>query len=582
VYWVDILNQCLIFAIMAMSLNLLLGYAGQVSVAHAAFAAIGGYAGGYLSVKHGWHPFAGVALGMALAFVIGVVISIPALMLAGEYLILLTLAGQTVVIVMISNISALGGQLGLTGLPTASVFGKDLLLPTDWLWPLVGLTAVIFALLTWIGESPFGRVLRGIREDQLATQALGKDVLVRKVVVFGLTSAIAALGGGLFGLYNGTVSPPLYSFSTSILLVAIVVLGGRGNLVGSIVASIVVVGSQGVFEKAISLDPQSAALVRLICFGLLLVVVMLVRPAGLLPERVSIGAAARRLRRGPVVLAGEEAITAEELATTIAQQAGARDRPAEPAAVVQVFDVHKAFGGIKAVDGLSFELQEGRVTGLIGPNGAGKSTVFNVITGASLPDAGTVELFGQDITGWSIDRVARHGMLRSFQDVRVFTNLSVFENVAMAVPHQRGETLRDLFLTPWRVIQDQKRTRQATEQALAFVGLSKRASAIVSTLPFGEQKLVALARILAADAKVLLLDEAASGISAEWDDRMIDIIRRLAERGLTICVVEHNLSFVERVADHVYFMESGRITAAGTMKELTQEERLVEVYFGQP
>jgi branched-chain amino acid transport system permease protein len=581
VYWVDILNQCLIFAIMAMSLNLLLGYAGQVSVATAAFAAIGGYAGAYLSVKHGWNPLAGVGLGMVLALVIGMVISIPALMLAGEYLILLTLAWQTVVIVVISNISALGGQLGLTALPTASVLGKDLLLPNDWIWPLVVLTAVVFALLTWIGESPFGRVLRGIREDQLATQALGKDVLVRKVVVFGLTSAIAALGGGLFGLYNGTVSPPLYSFSTSILLVAIVVLGGRGNLIGSIVASIVVVGSQGVFEKAISLDPQSAALVRLICFGLVLVVVMLVRPAGLLPERVGVGAAIRRLRRGRVVPAGEE-VTAEELATTIADQAGARDQPVGSGPVVGVFDVHKAFGGIKAVDGLSFELREGRVAGLIGPNGAGKSTVFNVMTGVSLPDSGTVELFGQDITGWSIDRVARHGMVRSFQDVRVFANLSVFENVAMAVPHQRGETLRDLFLTPWRVIGDQKRTRRAAEQALAFVGLSEQGSAIVSALPFGEQKLVALARILAADAKVLLLDEAASGISAEWVDRMVDIIRRLAERGLTICVVEHNLSFVERVADHVYFMEGGRITAAGTMEELTKEERLVEVYFGQP
>ncbi len=580
-YWVDILNQCLIFAIMAMSLNLLLGYAGQVSVAHAAFAAIGGYAGAYLSVKHGWNPLTGVAFGMALALVIGMVISVPALMLAGEYLILLTLAWQTVAIVVISNISALGGQLGLTGLPTASVLGKDLLLPNDWLWPLAVLTVIVFGLLMWIGESPFGRVLRGIREDQLATQALGKNVLVRKVVVFGLTSAIAALGGGLFGLYNGTVSPPLYSFSTSILLVAIVVLGGRGNLIGSIVASIVVVGSQGVFEKAISLDPQSAALVRLICFGLLLVVVMLVRPAGLLPERVGFGAAIRRLRRGRVVPAGEE-VTAEALATTIADQAGTRDQPVGSAPVVQVFDVHKAFGGIKAVDGLSFELREGRVAGLIGPNGAGKSTVFNIITGVSLADAGTVELFGQDITGWPIDRVARHGMVRSFQDVRVFANLSVFENVAMAVPHQRGETLRDLFLTPWRVIQDQKRTRHATEQALAFVGLSAQRSATVSTLPFGEQKLVALARILAADAKVLLLDEAASGISAEWVDRMVDIIRRLAERGLTICVVEHNLSFVERVADHVYFMEGGRITAAGTMQELTKEERLVEAYFGQP
>jgi branched-chain amino acid transport system permease protein len=582
-YWVDILNQCLIFAIMAMSLNLLLGYAGQVSVAHAAFAAIGGYAGAYLSVKHGWDPLAGVALGMALALVVGVVISIPALMLSGEYLILLTLAGQTVVIVLISNISVLGGQLGLTGLPTVSVLGKDLLLPDDWIWPLVGLTAVIFVLLTWIGESPFGRVLRGIREDQLATQALGKDVLVRKVVVFGLTSAIAALGGGLFGLYNGTVSPPLYSFSTSILLVAIVVLGGRGNLIGSIVASIVVIGSQGVFEKAIKLDPQSASLVRLICFGLVLVLVMLVRPAGLLPERFGIGGALRRLRRRRAAPDGEQAVTAEALATTIADRAGARARPVGGAAVVvKVLDVHKAFGGIKAVDGLSFELEEGRVTGLIGPNGAGKSTVFNVMTGTALPDSGTVELFGQDITGWPIDRVARHGMVRSFQDVRVFANLSVFENVAMAVPHQRGETLRDLVVAPWRVVQDQRRTRRAAERALAFVGLSEQEATTVSALPFGEQKLVALARILAADAQVILLDEASSGISPEWVDRMVDILRGLAEHGLTICVVEHNLSFVERVADHVYFMEEGRITAAGTMDELTREERLVEVYFGRP
>jgi branched-chain amino acid transport system permease protein len=581
-FWVDILNQCLIFAIMAMSLNLLLGYAGQVSVAHAAFAAMGGYAAAYLSLKHGWNPIAGIGLGMAVALAVGIIISIPALMLASEYLILLTLAIQTVVLVLISNIAAFGGLLGLTGLPNVSLFGKQLLLPSNWIWPLLVLTAIIFALLSWIGESPFGRVLRGIREDQLATQALGKDVLVRKVIVFGLTSMIAALGGGLYGMYNGTVSPPLYSFSTSILLVAIVVLGGRGNLIGSILGSIIVVGSQGVFEKVINLDPASAALIRLICFGLLLVIVLMVRPAGLLPERAGIGSLVRLLRRKPARVAVVPELTAEELATEVARAAGAQEHIAEPAVGVQVFDVRKAFGGIRAVDGLSFELKEGRVTGLIGPNGAGKSTVFNVITGRFPPDSGTVHLFGQDITGWPIDRVARHGMVRSFQDVRVFPSLTVLDNVRMAVPHQRGETLRDLFLTPWRVVQDQKRTRGLAEHALAFVGMAEKENVRASTLPFGEQKLVALARILAADAKVMLLDEAASGISAEWVDRMIEIIRKLAEHGLTICVVEHNLNFVERVADHVYFMEAGRITAGGTMEDLTRDERLVEVYFGQP
>jgi branched-chain amino acid transport system permease protein len=274
-------------------------------------------------------------------------------------------------------------------------------------------------------------------------------------------------------------------------------------------------------------------------------------------------------------------LSAEELAHELAVAAHA-EHVDEPTAVVEVEGVRKSFGGIKAVDGLSFELLKGRVTGLIGPNGAGKTTVFNLLTGAIPPDEGTVRLFGEDITAWPIDRVARHGMVRSFQDVRVFPGLSVLDNVRMAVPGQRGESLRDLFLTPWRVIADQRRTRGAAEKALGFVGLAERGHVKVSTLPFGEQKLVALARILAADAEVLLLDEPASGMDIEWVDRMVDIIIRLRDHGLTICIVEHNLHVVERVADLIYFMEAGRISAGGTMQELAEDERLVEVYFGQP
>jgi branched-chain amino acid transport system permease protein len=579
-YWTDVANQVLIFAILAMSLNLLLGYAGQVSVAHAAFAAIGGYAAGYLSLKHGWALGTATLVGIGMAFAIGVLISIPALLLSSEYLILLTLSVQTIILVLISSVAALGGLYGLTGLPTPNVLGRELLRPSDWFLPLLVATLVLYAALSWIGESPFGRVLRGIREDQLATQSLGKDVFVRKVVIFGLTSGIAAFGGALYGLYNGTVSPPLYGFTTSILLVAMVVLGGRGNMLGSILGAGVVIGAQPFFEKVIQLDPSKAALVRLLCFGVLLVVVLMIRPQGLLQEGLTPWALAGRLRRRRAVRVLPE-LSSEELAAELAATAGAH-RVDEPRSVVDVEGVRKAFGGIKAVDGLSFELLEGRVTGLIGPNGAGKTTVFNLLTGAIPPDEGTVRLFGEDITAWPIDRVARHGMVRSFQDVRVFPGLSVLDNVRMAVPGQRGETLRDLFLTPWRVVADQRRARRAAQEALGFVGLAERGHVKVSTLPFGEQKLVALARILAADAKVLLLDEPASGIDAEWVDRIVDIINRLRDHGLTICIVEHNLHVVERVADRIYFMEGGRISAGGTMQDLVKDERLVEVYFGQP
>lgn len=586
-YWTDVINQVLIFAIMAMSLNLLLGYAGQISVAHAAFAAIGGYATGYLSLKHGWSIGYAMLFGVVLAFGIGVLISIPALLLTSDYLILLTLAVQTIILVIISSVASLGGLYGLTGLPSVTIFGTELLRPSDWLGPLLVATILLFAALTWIGQSPFGRVLRGIREDQLATQALGKDVFLRKVVVFGLTSAIAAFGGALYGLYNGTVSPPLYGFSLSILLVAMVVLGGRGNMLGAILGAAVVIGAQPFFEKVIQLDPAKAALVRLLCFGVLLVLVLLLRPQGLLPESATPSALLRRLRRGGPVGAPSAdgralGASAEELARVLATGAGT-EQVADPEPVVEIRGLRKAFGGIHAVDGLSFDLLEGRVTGLIGPNGAGKTTVFNLLTGAIPPDEGTVTLFGTDITGWPIDRVARHGMVRSFQDVRVFGGISVLDNVRMAVPGQRGETLRDLFLTPWKVISDQRRTRRLAEQALGFVGLVDKEHLPVSTLPFGEQKLVALARILAADAKVILLDEPASGIDTEWVDRMCDLIRRLRDYGLTICIVEHNLHVVERVADRIYFMEAGRIASEGAaMEDLIQDERLVEVYFGQP
>lgn len=271
-YWTDILNQFLIFAILAMSLNLLLGCAGQISVAHAAFAAIGGYAIGFLPQKLDWSLGASVLFGMALAFVIGVLVSVPALLLTSEYLILLTLAVQTIILVIISSVGAFGGLYGLTGLPSPEPFGEALLLPTDWLPPLLVLAAAVFALLTWVGESPFGRVLRGIREDQLATQALGKDVFLRKVVIFGVTSAIAALGGALLGLYNGIVSPTMFGFETSILLVAMVVLGGRGNMLGSLLGAGVVIGAQPLLEKVFALEPDKAALVRLLAFGVLLMV----------------------------------------------------------------------------------------------------------------------------------------------------------------------------------------------------------------------------------------------------------------------------------------------------------------------
>jgi ABC-type branched-subunit amino acid transport system ATPase component len=254
--------------------------------------------------------------------------------------------------------------------------------------------------------------------------------------------------------------------------------------------------------------------------------------------------------------------------------------PGSSAAVVEVRGLSKSFGGIQAVRDLSLDLERGKITALVGPNGAGKTTVFNLLTGAIRADAGTVLLGGEDITGRRPDAVARRGMVRSFQDVRVFGRLSVLQNVATAVQGQPGERLASLFVAPRKVAAGERRTKARAREWLGFVGLADLSDVPAGRLAFGQQKLLAIARVLAAEGDVLLLDEPASGIDGRWVDVTLELIGRLREAGKTICIVEHSLHVVEQLADVTYFMELGSVTARGRLSDLLREERLAEAYFG--
>ena len=221
------------------------------------------------------------------------------------------------------------------------------------------------------------------------------------------------------------------------------------------------------------------------------------------------------------------------------------------------------------------------MTALVGPNGAGKTTVFNLLTGFLEPSAGSVALGGREITRLAPWRAVRAGLARSFQDVRLFERMTVLDNVRVAIPGQPGERLGPLFLAPGRVARAERTTLERALGYLAFVGLADKANEIAGNLAFGEQKLVALARLLATEADVLLLDEPASGVDHQWVGRILELIRRLARSGKTICLVEHNLEAVTAVADHAYFMEAGHIVAEGRPDELMADRRLGEIYFGK-
>jgi ABC-type branched-subunit amino acid transport system ATPase component/ABC-type branched-subunit amino acid transport system permease subunit len=664
-YLADVGITTLIYVILGVSLNLLLGFAGEVSLAHAIFYGIGGYTAGLLTLPvleggataargvtsgQGWPLFPALLVAIVVAFVFAFAISLPAVLrVSGEYLILLTLAFQSVVNQLMSSLTELtGGPYGLTPIPPPTLFGTPLVEPPKFFLLLLAVTVVVVLVCWGLGESPFGRRLKGIREDELVVRALGKATAVPKMTVFGISAAIAGMAGGLAASYYQFIAPGNYNLDLSIFVVAIVVLGGAGNFTGTVIGAVLLGALDPILSELVGDD---AIPWQGVIYGLALVTIMRYRPEGIVPEGKGIGPLVRRLRGAAIRPAAAPAFAgkAEAIAKhgslslqsapssppaslrageqgkggdggvgvgAAREERGARSEPSESAAV-EVTDIHdrdvgptaadgdpehavparshgrdgekaivqteglvKRFGGITAVDGVDLVLREGHITALIGGNGAGKTTVFNLITGIIRPDGGRVALRGIDITGQQPHRIAQQGMVRSFQDTRVFRRMSALDNVAVAVPGQAGENPANLLARPLRSRKAERQTLKKATSALSFVNLEDRRHELVANLSFGDQKLVAIARLLATEAEVLLLDEPTSGVDPSAVENVIDVILRMQEIGRTVCLVEHSVHFVERLADRAFFMDQGRVIASGTMAELRSQERLTEIYFG--
>jgi branched-chain amino acid transport system permease protein len=599
-YWINILNSALIFAIWTASLSVLMGTAGLLAIAPCGIGAVGGFVGGYLAVNDGWSFLSVLILGLAIGVVVGCLIGIPALRLGRDHVILLTLAFGVVVVAIIPLIPALDASTGLQGVPFIDFFGK-LESPTQLLRLLIPIAVVCYLVCWRISSSPFGRVLRGIREDEVATQALGKNVVRMKVITFAATAALASLAGVLSVYYNQIATLGQFGFDTTILIVAGLIVGGSGSLGGAFVGALLVSFIGPVLQRVVSVSPDKASLWQPIIFGALLIIVVRFWPEGLIPEGVWSRLGARLARCAAATPADHPAPVAEpggaeppELAHSITlhpelvqpSEADLEDlRRASPSingdGILVATDLAKWFGGIRAVDGLDIELRAGKITALLGPNGAGKTTVFNLLTGALRPDRGVVTLNGGDITGLRPYQVSQLGMTRSFQDVRILSRLTLLDNVMLAVPGQSGEGLATAFLRPGLVAKKESEVRERAHECLRFVGFDEHMDRWrAADLGYGDQKLLSIARMIATEAPVLLIDEPASGIDRRSLRPVLEVLERLREVGRAICLVEHNLDIVAGLADWVLFMESGKVTAQGTMTQITGQERLAQVYFG--
>lgn len=597
--WVD---QILIYAMFAVSLNLLIGYTGVFAVAPAAFGAFGGYSAAYLFVNSGADLMVGMIVGALISAVVAFLMGIPAFRLNVAWVILLTLGVQQVITGIFASVNAFGSGYGLQ-VGGIRFLGRQLNGPVEMFWLVLVLAVIVVALCWRLGESPYGRVLRGIRDDETAILALGRRVFSYKLAVLVTTSVMASIAGSMLTVLNGVAQPTLFSFTASVAMISMVIIGGRGSMVGTLLAAVVITLLTPFLEYVVNFQPSIASLWQSVIYGLLLVVVIYVRPQGIVPEGViprralparqlqaaETRAATRAEEPDPALSAARSAKGGATGTTLLPPRTGSDgvppattvdSAPGKEPVVLRAENLVKHFGGVKAVNGLTFELRRGKITALVGPNGAGKTTVFNLLTGAIPVDSGTVHLEGDDVTGLKPDVLARRGLIRSFQDVKLFHDLSVYENVMLGIQGHPGESGRGVFLRPGSSRAFEKKARERALDWLAFVGLAGEANATAGSLGYGQQKLAAIARILASDAEVLLLDEPASGIDHTWVEQTLGLIEQIRDAGRTICIVEHNLHVVGRLADHVYFMELGRVTAEGGLADLTSNPRLAEAYFG--
>ncbi|MFH1350320.1 MAG: ATP-binding cassette domain-containing protein [Pseudomonadota bacterium] len=579
-YLSHILNLCLLFSILGLSYNLVIGYAGIFSVAHAAFFGLGAYASALLVLNTGVNFLLGFALAFVIAFIIGAVVSLPTFRIRHEYIIVFSFAFQIVIFgLMVNWIGVTGGEGGISGIPRPSLGPIALHRPMSYV-PLYFIVCIGTLLVTRrLGNSPFGRVLRAIRANESAALSVGKNVVLNKVLVFGLSCGMAGIAGSLYAHYTIFVHPTDYTIHESIFFLAIVVVGGAGNPYGPILGALIltifpeILGFIGIAERY-------AGPIRNILYGIMLVITMRYRPQGLLRESI------RKSGRS-----GQEASTreiehkqgeaAEVLPDAIKPAPMKEPSKFKNGAYLEVKSVHKSFGGIEALFDLNLELYKGKISSLIGPNGAGKTTVFNVITGFIRPNQGSVYFQNRDISSMAPFQIARMGIGRTFQDLRLFERMSVLENVMVSVPDQNGEGVGSCLFRISKVRKEERHIQEKALDILDFVRLADKADFLVENLSYPEQKMLSLARLLATGADFLLMDEPTSGVDPKSIDRILGIIRQMADHGRTICIVEHNMDVVKNISEHMIFMAQGRAIKSGPPKELLADAELARIYLGE-
>lgn len=564
-YYTQMLALGGIYAIVAQGLNLLAGYTGQTSLGHAGFYAIGAYTGALLATKLGFGFWSALPISMLAAAAAGVVVALPSFKLDGPYLAMVTIAfGIIVNSILIEWSDVTGGTQGVLNIPRPAFAGARLSIESQFVL-IVAAAALVTLFLRNLIRSPWGRAFVAVRENPIAAQAVGLSTRGAKTVAFTVSAALAGLGGHLFAFFQGFISPEAFEFEASIFFLTVMIFGGAGTIIGPLVGAPIMTFLPEILQRFMDY--------RLIIYGSLIVAFLYALPQGI------VGTLFRRSTALPD-LPERSVVSLSPPVPNKERAPSAQSTHSVAAAIVSLDGIHMSFGGVRALNGVSLSIKQGSIHALIGPNGAGKTVLLNVLSGYYRPTQGSVHLDGRDITGLPAHLIARLGVARTFQTAQLFGNLTVVQNVLTGFSRQLDGRFIDCALITSRLQREEASRHTVALDLLKFVGYSGNPHALATSLPFGHQRLVEIARALAMDPALIAMDEPAAGLNPKEVDDLDDLITRVSARGIAVLLVEHHMDLVMGISDRITVLDHGEKLAEGTTSEIQANPEVISAYLG--